>query len=147
MMYVRGRRGLGAWLAVLVGWGLWVAACGGETSKPSDDGGVSMPIDADHEAEVPNPRCRACLGAANDPGPGCAAELMRCGPPRCSAIFECGYAAGCYFVPTISESVQCHVPCMGTTIGLNDPAIVLLSQLVMCAYGSCADACTASPTR
>jgi hypothetical protein len=147
MMHVWVRGGIGAWLAVLVGWGIWAAACGGKTSNPSGDGGISASSDADNEADVPNPRCRACLGAANDPGPGCAAELMSCDPPRCSAIFECAYAAGCYFMPTINESVQCQLPCVGPIIGTDDPAIVPLVQLVMCAYGKCAEACTGNPTR
>ena len=147
MMNISGRGGLGAWLAVLVGWGVCAAACGGKTSSSSGDGGVSAPSDADNEPDMANARCRACLGAANDPGPGCADELMRCGPPRCSAMFECGYAAGCYFMPTINESVQCQLPCVGPIIGTDDPAIVPLTQLVMCAYAKCAEACTVRPTQ
>jgi len=133
------------WLATLASVAL-AAACNDERlPPPSVDGGLVEPSDVANEVADPNPPCRACIAAPNEPGPGCADELSRCGLNRCFEIFECGYAAGCQFKKSTSEAVECYRPCLGR-FAEYDPALVAISNLLSCADAKCIDVCAVDST-
>ena len=128
---------------------VFAAACAEPAQAPkSRDAGITEPGDAASEAADPNPPCRACIAAPNQPGPGCADELSRCNDwASCLDIYACGYAAGCIFKKTQAESLECFRPCAEPYASIDDPTIVVTIQLISCVYAKCNDVCAVSPSR
>jgi len=128
-------------------------------ATPSDfsvpDAGAGGQPDVDYsdlpaDAIPPGPIevCRACLGAPEDPGPGCATGYDPCmAHEQCSKILACVLEKGCFAAPTLSESNICSFPCFVSNgvSTLDDPVIAIASPVGNCAYGICRPACGVAP--
>lgn len=111
------------------------------TFAPSDAGvgdtSATMMLAADVDAGV----CEPCVE-----GPSCSAELAACNStPKCTVMFECGLAQGCYAAGAASNLVTCLTIC-GQQAGLSgqdDPAVGPFLGLYECATTKCATSCSA----
>jgi hypothetical protein len=137
-------------LTVFVSFGVFAAACI-DTSPVHvfKEGGVIGTWDATEDDDAgPNPACRACIAAPNDPGPGCGDELGRCGETKfCMRIYECAYAGGCVFKKTQNESIACALPCASDITDVYDPSISRAVELTSCFHANCVDVCAADLAR
>jgi hypothetical protein len=81
--------------------------------------------------------CEPCVE-----GPSCSAALATCdATPKCSAMFQCGLARGCYAQG--ANLVACLTVC-GQQAGLSgqtDPAVGPFLGLYECATSKCSAAC------
>jgi len=117
---------------------------------PMDAGSAGRPDVVRDTADDADPHaaCRACLEAPEDPGPGCAGPLAACvADPKASIIYECGFVRECWSLPTQADIVGCGFPCF-TEAGITsfgDPAVTLVTAVMMCVLGGCQPVCGANP--
>jgi hypothetical protein len=63
---------------------------------------------------------------------------------RCGEAYECGYAAGCLFMKTDREVVECYRPCMDPIMEY-DPVLIGIGNLLTCFGAKCRDVCAVDP--
>jgi hypothetical protein len=133
-----------------------VSILGCVDATPSDftvpDAGLVVPPDVDYGDLDPDSiigpveRCKACLAAPEDPGPGCATVYNTCvAIEQCDKIITCSIETGCPQKPTLGEANICAVPCFvaNGVSDLGDPIIPIASPVGMCAFDACHAACGA----
>ena len=109
------------------------------TLAPADAGAQDVSAVVILDADVDAGGCESCVQSAQ-----CSTELEACtSTPKCTVMFECGLARGCY-APG-ANLVSCLTIC-GQQAGLtgqNDPAVDPFLHLYEFATSKCAASCAA----
>jgi hypothetical protein len=89
-------------------------------------------------------RCRTCMLAPEQPGPGCAAAVAPCfGDEKCWALVECTLAKGCLEYGSLNQRIECGLPCV-EQLGIksfNDPSVIRSIEIQQCSLETCRSAC------
>jgi hypothetical protein len=89
-------------------------------------------------------RCRACIAAPEDAGPGCKTPYDVCSANgMCKVMIECAFSEGCFLGPS-RDFLTCALPCLDKA-GVDRMNAVILetaSNLFQCfANGPCRGSC------
>jgi hypothetical protein len=121
-----------------------VDATPSDFTVPDAGSGGGPDVDFGDSPSDPVERCKVCLAAPEDPGPGCATAYNTCmAIEQCDKIITCSIMKGCPALPTMGENNLCAVSCFvaNGVSGLDDPIIPIASPVGGCAWDQCHAAC------